>query len=268
MKDTKVYLLDLGTLTLDGFQMFWNLGPSGTIRFPVYGALIDHADGLYLYDTGFDKDTFDTLSPGRTGQTREQTLEGQLALIGYKPSDINYVINSHYHLDHCGGNKHCTHATTVCHKCELEAALNPEPFEAKGYTDRSFLPDELAHADLGLHLDDVGTDIFTPRFEMVTGDQEIAKGIHLFETPGHTPGHYSLMVELSGRRPMLFTGDACYAQRSLDFMSPASTHTSPRQAYDSLGRLKQLSQQHDAELFYSHDPEAWKGFIRAPGHYS
>ena len=43
-------------------------------------------------------------------------------------------------------------------------------------------------------------DIYTPYFETLTGDQEIAAGMHLFETPGHTAGHYSLMVELPGRR--------------------------------------------------------------------
>lgn len=33
---------------------------------------------------------------------------------------ITHVVNSHYHIDHCGGNKYCTHATTICHQCELE----------------------------------------------------------------------------------------------------------------------------------------------------
>ncbi|WEK02217.1 MAG: N-acyl homoserine lactonase family protein [Candidatus Sphingomonas phytovorans] len=268
MKETKVYLLDFGTLTLDGFQMFWNLGPSGTIRFPVYGALIDHADGLYLFDTGFDKETFDNLSPGRTGQTARQTVPGQLDLLGLKPSDINYVINSHYHLDHCGGNKHCTCAKTICHKLELEAALDPEPFEARGYTDMSFLPDAFhppVLADVGApSYDDAADEIFTDSFELLLGDQEIAKGIHLIETPGHTPGHYSLLVELAGRRPMLFSGDACYAKRSLDHMAISSSHVNPRQAYDSLGRLRDLARARDAEIFYSHDPEAWQNFKLAP----
>jgi 4-pyridoxolactonase len=257
MRDTKVYLLDLGSATLDGFQMYWNLGPSGIIHFPVYGVLIDHADGLYMFDTGFDKEAFDALSPGRAEQTKRQTLAGQLDLIGLKPSDINYVMNSHYHLDHCGGNRHCIHARTICHKCELETVLNPEPFEVRGYTDRSFLP---AGADPA----GPGRDIYTLGFELLTGDQEVAKGVHLLETPGHTPGHYSLMVELAGRRPMIFTGDACYSSRSLEKMAIASAHSSPKQAYESLGRLKALADQHNAELFFSHDSEAWTGFRLAP----
>ena len=54
MSDTKVYLLDGGTLVMDGLHAFWNAGPSGEIRFPCYSVLIDHRDGYYIYDTGYD----------------------------------------------------------------------------------------------------------------------------------------------------------------------------------------------------------------------
>jgi glyoxylase-like metal-dependent hydrolase (beta-lactamase superfamily II) len=50
---------------------------------------------------------------------------------------------------------------------------------------------------------------YVPTFQSLVRDQEIAKGLHLFETPGHSAGHYSLLVHLSHRRPMLFTGDDC-----------------------------------------------------------
>ena len=42
MADTKVYLLDGGTLVIDGFHVFWNRGPAGEVRFPVYSVLIEH----------------------------------------------------------------------------------------------------------------------------------------------------------------------------------------------------------------------------------
>ena len=56
MTDTKVYLLDGGTLVIDGFHAFWNRGPGGEIRFPTYAVLVEHQDGLYLFDTGYDYD--------------------------------------------------------------------------------------------------------------------------------------------------------------------------------------------------------------------
>ena len=54
MKPTRVALLDGGSLAIDGYKVYWNRGPSGDIRFPVYSVLIDHEDGLFVYDTGFD----------------------------------------------------------------------------------------------------------------------------------------------------------------------------------------------------------------------
>src|SRR3546814_18810585 len=83
-----------------------------------------------------------------------------------------------------------------------------QPFEHLGYSDLTVAPVQARKAGKTLPADPA-LDIYTPKFETQTGDQEIAKGLWLFETPGHTAGHYSLMVELKNRRPMLFTADAC-----------------------------------------------------------
>ena len=111
-------------------------------------------------------------------------------------------------------------------------------------------------------------EIHTPTFQTVVGDQEIAKGIRLFETPGHAAGHYSLLVELSHRRPILFTGDAAYSQQNLDRMIISSFHLDPVESYNSMLRLKDLATQYDAEIFCSHDPQAFGTYLKAPGFYS
>jgi len=173
------------------------------------------------------------------------------------------VINSHYHIDHCGGNKHCSHATTICHKCELEAFRFPQESEKLGYSDTSFAPhlrDQPADDELGSG----ELDIFTPRFETLTGDQEIAKGVYLFETLGHTAGHYSLMVKLAHRRPMLFTADACYSQKNLDMMCIQAGNRDEDQTRASMQRLKDLAELHDADLFFSHDAESYANYQKAP----
>lgn len=273
MTETKVYLLDGGTLVIDGFHAFWNRGPAGEVRFPTYSVLIEHKDGLYIFDTGYDYDHVMKVLPfEKPLQTPEQTIPGALALVGKRPEDINYVINSHYHFDHCGGNKHLTTACTVCHALELEACSCHQPFEHLGYSDMSCVP-ELQKTDDGASAvagdGDPEIDIYTPTFDTVTGDQEIAKGLWLFETPGHTAGHYSMMVELAGRRPMLFTADACYSQKNMDMMCLSSFHLDPTANYRSMLRLKELAEKHDAELFYSHDPESFGDYVVAPnGFYS
>jgi 4-pyridoxolactonase len=230
----------------------------------VYGVLVDHKDGKFLFDTGFDKSFIESLLPGNAIQTDRQTVPGQLDLVGLRPSDITHVVNSHYHVDHVGGNKHCMQATAVCHKRELEAASNPLPFEKRGYSDLSFAPQLQPDNDPTAY----GTEIHIPKIETLTGDQEIAKGVFLFETPGHTPGHYSLMVKLSGRRPMLFSGDACYTHRSMEENVISGTHSDVKQTFDSMEKLRDLAATHDAELFYSHDAQAWQGWRPAPGFYA
>lgn len=271
MSDTKVYLLDGGTLVIDGFHAFWNRGPGGELRFPCYAVLVEHADGLYIFDTGYDYDHVQRVLPfEKPLQTPEQTIPGALAKIGRKPSDIDYVINSHYHFDHCGGNKYLTEACTLCHSKELEACSCHQPFEHLGYSDMSFAPDlakEKAQAAAG-DAAEPALDIYTPKFETLSGDQEIAKGLWLFETPGHTAGHYSMMVELKNRRPMLFTADACYSQKNMDMMCISSFHLDPVASLKSMQRLKDLAEKHDAELFYSHDPDSFGDYLKAPGYYS
>lgn len=267
MPDTKVYLLDGGTLVMDGLHAFWNAGPSGEIRFPVYSVLIEHSDGRYLYNSGYDLDHVQRVLPFiKPMQTKTQTIPGQLSLIGLRPQDVNYVINSHFHFDHGGGNKHLNSACTVCHAKALEACACPQPFEVQSYSDLSFAPDIAARR--GGALPPPGVEVFTPTFQSISGDQEIAKGVRLLETPGHAGGHYSMLVELSHRRPMLFTGDAAYSQQNLDRMIISSFHLDPIQSYKSMQRLKDLAKQHDAEIFCSHDPTMFGGYQKAPGFYS
>ena len=94
---------------------------------------------LPIFDTGYDYDHVQKVLPFELPlQTEEQTIPGQLAKVGKRPEDINYVINSHYHFDHCGGNKYLTTACTICHSAELEACNCPQPFEMLGYSDMTF----------------------------------------------------------------------------------------------------------------------------------
>jgi 4-pyridoxolactonase len=221
---------------------------------PTFSVLIDHADGLFLFDTGFDLEHFRTaISPTGATQTEQQTIPGQLDLLGLRPKDINFVVNSHYHFDHCGGNKHCTHAQTICHKCELEASRKPEPFEEFTYSDHSYKLE--LREDLAIH---------TRTYETLTGDQEIAKGVYLFETPGHTLGHYSLMVKPGRGRPMFFPADACYSQKGLDNMLLSTSHVDPVRGYQSMRRVKELAARNEADIFFAHDEQNYAKYLKAP----
>lgn len=267
MTDTKVYLLDGGSLVLDGYHVFWNRGPGGEIRFPVYSILVEHAEGRFLIDSGFDYDHVMKVLPfEKPQQTKEQTIPGALSLLGLEPKDVGTVVNSHFHFDHVGGNKYFPHAKKLCHRDEITQAATPQPFEVLGYSDLSFSAEAAAARGKSEQLL-AGTTDANSRFETVAGDVELAKGVHLLFTPGHAIGHYSLLVEFQTRRPILFTIDAAYTQKSLETLCQASFHIDPVAGVASMRRLAKLAEEREAELMFSHDPANFPNYQTGPKFY-
>jgi 4-pyridoxolactonase len=245
----KIYLLDNGSIVIDHAQLMWNIGGGTPVRIPSYGLLIEHDDGLFLFDTGFDLDHTNAVLPFELPeQTPEQTIPAQLAHCGYKPSDVKTLVNSHLHFDHVGGNKHVPDATVVVHEQELEQARNCQPFERFGYSDRSW-------------------DHEGATFRTISGDVELARGLQLFETPGHTIGHYSLLVAPDSGRPMVFAFDVVYTAEALEKGVQPGFHYDPVAGVRSIERVKQMAEEHEADIFFSHDMDAWNGYKHAPDFY-
>ncbi|HWD85295.1 MAG TPA: N-acyl homoserine lactonase family protein [Solirubrobacteraceae bacterium] len=246
-KATKVRLLDSGTLVIDQSHITWNVGCGTPVRFPVYSALIEHPDGLFMFDSGYDLDVVNEVLPfEQPEQTPEQTIPGQLKKCGFKPEDVTGIINSHLHFDHCGGNQYLTNATTYLHHDEIAEARSPEPFERLGYADR-------------------GWDRAGAKFELLEGDVEFADGIHLFYTPGHTVGHYSLLVEVEGAaRPLMFMADVSYTVPAYENDQQAGFHYDPVAGVRSIRRIRRLVREWGAELLFSHDMNVFKNYALAP----
>jgi len=246
----KIWLLDNGSIVIEHTQLMWNV-PGPQVRIPSYAVLIEHDDGLFLFDTGFDLAHTNAVLPFELPeQTPEQTIPAQLELAGFSTSDVTTLVNSHLHFDHVGGNKHLTGVKTVVHERELAQARNHEPFEHFGYSDKTW-------------------DYEGAIFEQISGDVELAKGLWLFETPGHTVGHYSLLVTPASpsARPMLFAFDVVYTQSALEKGIQPGFHIDPRAGVRSIARVKEVADEHGAEIYFSHDPDAFQTYRHAPGHY-
>jgi len=245
----KLWLLDNGSIVIEHTQLMWNV-PGPQVRIPSYAVLIEHDDGLYLFDTGFDLEHTNAVLPFELPeQTPEQTIPAQLRMCGFEPADVGTLVNSHLHFDHVGGNKHLTSSKVVLHERELAQARDHEPFEFFGYSDKTW-------------------DHEGARFEPVSGDLELAAGLWLFETPGHTVGHYSLLVKPeSGMRPMLFAFDVVYTQPALEKSIQPGFHVDPRAGVRSIARIKELAEQHGADVYFSHDMDAWQTYKHAPDFY-
>jgi 4-pyridoxolactonase len=245
----KVWLLDNGSIVIEHTQLMWNV-PGPQVRIPSYAVLIEHDDGLFLFDTGFDLEHTNAVLPFELPeQTPEQTIPAQLELAGFAVSDVNTLVNSHLHFDHVGGNKHFAGVKNVVHEQELAQARNHEPFEHFGYSDKTW-------------------DYEGANFETVSGDFELANGLWLFETPGHTVGHYSLLVKSdSDAKPMLFAFDVVYTQPALEKGIQPGFHIDPRAGVRSIARVKEVAAEHGADIYFSHDLEAFTTYKHAPDFY-
>jgi 4-pyridoxolactonase len=246
----KVRLLDHGSILIEHTQWMWNV-PGEQVRLPVYSVLVEHDDGLFLFDSGFDLEHTNRVLPfEQPDQTEEQTVPGQLAACGYEPSDVTKLVMSHLHFDHVGGNKHLPDTEVVVHAREIAQARNHEPFEFFGYSDKTWDHDRA-------------------RFTPITGDYEVAPGLQLYETPGHTVGHYSLLVtpQSAGAKPMLFAFDVVYSASAADRLIQAGFHNDPVAGVRSIRRVVALAEEHGADIYYSHDMGAWDTYRHAPDAY-
>jgi 4-pyridoxolactonase len=278
VKNTRVCLLDSGTIALPDYKLFWGRGNGELIRFAAYCVLVDHADGLFLFDTGYDKSMMDVWTPQDDAiSTEEQQVLPQLAKLGIKPTDVDCIINSHFHIDHVGGNKHFPGATVVVNKKEYDQAVDPMPFEYQSYSDLSFDPelhklnfqgkrDILRRAGMP---EEVNCPVEkSPTYKFLDGDTEILKGVYLYDVPGHSAGQMAMIIELAGRKPMFFPADACHLPRHLEDMIVPGFHVDPVAGYRSLERVRALRDQHDAEIFWGHPPGDSLVYKHAPEWYA
>ncbi|MFO1328574.1 MAG: N-acyl homoserine lactonase family protein [Rubrivivax sp.] len=229
-------------------------GEDGQARFPVPSFLIEHPRGRALFDTGMHPqcrhDAAGRLGErvarlfGFDGYGEHDDVKSRLESIDRDPAKVDYVVNSHLHFDHAGGNELVPNATLVVQRREWQAAQD----------------DELA-ARVGIYRADV--DHGHPVLQ-VDGEHDLFGdgSVVCVPTPGHTPGHQSLKVRTATGEAVL-TGDACYFCRTLrERRLPRFVHDR-EQMLASLERLAAL-ERGGARLYFGHDPEQWKGVPQAP----
>jgi N-acyl homoserine lactone hydrolase len=247
----RIYALSCGALEFDR-QLFFPASPTGSrLIAPVSSFLVEHSAGRLLFDTGIHCDAL-TDPLGRLGKRisslfafrarADEGVVGQLALLGLKPDDIRYVVNSHFHFDHCGCNASFPRAQFLVQRAELAIArAEPKRYDAKDWD----LPLDYREID-GEH------DVF--------GDGLVV----LLPTPGHTAGHQSLWIREGGRPQMLMTGDACYTREHLEQTILPLNAFDAAQMTHSMGVLRGLRDRKGVQLLYGHDAGQWQALTRAP----
>jgi glyoxylase-like metal-dependent hydrolase (beta-lactamase superfamily II) len=147
-----------------------------------------HPDGVLLFDTGIGSGN-DEIERAYRPVVRD--LPDLLRARGIAPGDVTAIANSHLHFDHCGQNAAFPGRPIHVQAAEYEAAHGIE------YT----IPEWV--------------DFPGARFQRLSGEAELLPGLRLVPTPGHTPGHQSLLVDAAGGRTIV-VGQALYTRAEWD----------------------------------------------------
>jgi glyoxylase-like metal-dependent hydrolase (beta-lactamase superfamily II) len=209
--------------------------------------LIKHWQGWMLWDTGVADaiaampDGQKPADPRATHWKRPKTLTSQLEQLGVKPSDIKYVAVSHTHPDHVGNVEMFPQAMLLVQKAEYEwPGANNAP---------RFKPE---HPVTKLEGD---KDVF--------GDGSVT----IISTPGHTPGHQSLLVKLSRTGALLLSGDAVHFQSNWENRRVPALNTGQEQTRTSMQRMADILAKEKATLWINHDKAQRDTLKMAPEYY-
>jgi N-acyl homoserine lactone hydrolase len=198
-----IHPLVIGANATDQGIMTYQRGYGQPIWIPIYSFFLEGGDQKILIDTGLE----DFIVP-------EEVEKFELT-----PDDIDVVIQTHLHNDHCENTALCGNARVFVQSAEIDFMMNPHPL------DHRYDPDYVGGVNL------------VP----LTGDAEIVPGVKVMATPGHTPGGQSVIVDTAAGR-VLITG-FCANDRNFPSAGPAvcpGVHTDALLAWETVQRVKAL----------------------------
>jgi len=264
----RCHTLEGGLQRLDGGAMFgivprtlWmkRVPPDELNRIPLAMRclLVEHPDGLVLIDTALGNkeearflDIYGVENQGLEGATQ---LEDALASVGFLPTDIRWVINTHLHFDHAGGNTFrdpdggvaltFPRARYVVQKGELDFASHTNERTAASYLAPNFA---------------------TVPFTLLDGEAEVLPGLRCMPTPGHVPYHQSILVESGGERAC-FLADLVPTSAHLPLPWIMGYDLEPLVTLESKRRLYARAEREGWLLLFEHDPVVAGGRLGRDG---
>jgi N-acyl homoserine lactone hydrolase len=226
----KIHPIVVGTKVFDQGMMTYQHAYGQPYTIPIYCWYLEGGDRNILVDTG-------EMSPIQSEDRQKAiggkifTFEEGLAQWGLAPPDIDIVIHTHLHNDHCENDYKCENAVFYVHEKELQRIHDPHPLDFRYLED--FIEDVEENGQI----------------QTVSGDQEIVPGIRVIHTPAHTDGGLSVAVDTTAGKAVI-TG-FCVIMENFDppkeikamemAVIPPGTHVDTYQAYDIMLRIKAMA---------------------------
>ena len=226
----KIHPIVVGTKIFDKTMMTYQHGYGETYTIPIYCWYIEGGDKKIVIDTG-------ELNPIQS-QDRETAIGGRiykfeegLARWGITPEEIDIVIHTHLHNDHCENDYKCTQAEIFVHHKELASIHAPHPLDFR------YLEDFIEEVEQNGQL------------RTIYEDREIVPGISVMHTPAHTPGGMTVLIDTEAGKAAI-TGFCVIDEnfnppneiRAMEMeVIPPGTHVNVYEAYDILTKLKTMA---------------------------
>jgi N-acyl homoserine lactone hydrolase len=198
----------------------------------VFAFALRHETGLLMYETGIGRgnERIDDYY-----QIVHRSIDAELEAHGHRVEDVRLVVNSHLHFDHCGNNMRFPGVPIYVQASEYEATQRPD------YTVSEWVDFE-------------GAD-----YAIVEGDTQIASGVRVMSTPGHTSGHQSLVIDTS-EGIVALAGQAIYSKAEFEHIRTTGAAPEEDPSLDPvtyLASAKRLIELESRRVYFSHDRSVW-----------
>ncbi len=257
----RLYVLDGGTLESDPGRYELTPEQVGVSELSVAAYLVEHPNGLLMWDTGgvSDDEWTPTGEPVRQhlvlsdGQDRYVTITRsigeQLRAAGHEPGDVTHLAMSHYHWDHTANANMFAGATWLVRQAERDAMFGENVGTSR--------PAMFAALEDGptVIVDDDEYDVF--------GDGSVV----LKAAPGHTPGHQVLLVRLAETGPVVLSGDLYHYEAERTFDKVPTFEFDADETRASRAAVEALLERTGARLWIQHDWTAHAALKKAPDYY-
>jgi glyoxylase-like metal-dependent hydrolase (beta-lactamase superfamily II) len=250
----RMYVFNCGDSTVKDISRWTpgaNAGKPGAFSANCY--LIRHANGLMLWDSGIN-DAVAAMpggfqrNPLAPSYVLAKPFREQLAAIGVSPDSVTHIAFSHTHGDHVGNANLFTRGTLYIQQAEYDAAFGPEA--VKRYNFETVNYDKLR----------------TSKMVKLTGDHDVFGdgSVVILATPGHTPGHQSLLVRLPKRGPVILSGDMVHLQENWTSKRVPSFNYDRDESARSMEKVARVMKETGAELWINHDKAQSDRIPKAP----